>query len=338
MKAIVLDEYGSPDVLELREIDKPVVGDDEVLVRVHADCLHPDVRHMMRGMPYFLRIIGAGLRMPSNRVPGTDLAGSVEAVGRNVTQFRPGDDVFGENVSGHQWHNGGAFAEYVSAPEDTLALKPARLMFEQAAAVPTSGFIALQGVRDQGHVQPEQKVLINGAGGGVGTFAVQLAKSCGADVTGVDRTEKLDMIRSIGAGHVIDYTQEDFTRGGERYDLIVDVPGNHSLGDLRRALTPEGTYILIGHEGFGASGGRWIGRGLSRVLKLRVYSPFVSQQMAPPVSSEIKRRPGCLEGAPRIRRDHTGHRQNVLYPLSEVREAIRYLEEGSARGKVVITM
>ncbi len=212
MKAIVLDEYGSPDVLELREIDKPVVGDDEVLVRVHADCLHPDVRHMMRGMPYFLRIIGAGLRMPSNRVPGTDLAGSVEAVGRNVTQFRPGDDVFGENVSGHQWHNGGAFAEYVSAPEDTLALKPARLMFDQAAAVPTSGFIALQGVRDQGHVQPEQKVLINGAGGGVGTFAVQLAKSCGADVTGVDRTEKLDMIRSIGAGHVIDYTQEDFTR------------------------------------------------------------------------------------------------------------------------------
>jgi NADPH:quinone reductase-like Zn-dependent oxidoreductase len=204
------------------------------------------------------------------------VAGHVESVGKNVTQFQPGDEVFGETSRQWQWHNGGAYAEYVSVPEDTLALKPAGITFEQAAAVPSSGFIALSGLRNQGQVQPGQKVLINGAGGGVGALAVQLAKAYGADVTGVDSTRKLDMVQSIGADQVIDYTQEDFTQSGERYDLILDVPGNHSLSECRRALTPEGTYVLIGHDHFGVSGGRWLG-SLPRFFKLVVMSPFVSQ-------------------------------------------------------------
>src|SRR5918999_2456505 len=200
MKAIVHHEYGSPDdVLELEDIEKPVVKDDEVLVRVHAASVHPDVWHVVKGLPYVLRLMGAGLLKPKNSVPGTDEAGYVEAVGKDVTLFRPGDEVFGESVRGHQWHNGGAYAEYASVPEDQLALKPANLTFEQAAAVPTSGIITLQGLREYGQVQPGQKVLVNGAGGGVGTIAVQLAKSYGAAVTGVDSTGKLDLLRSLGA-------------------------------------------------------------------------------------------------------------------------------------------
>jgi NADPH:quinone reductase-like Zn-dependent oxidoreductase len=223
----------------------------------------------------------------------------------------------------------------VSVREDALALKPANLKFEQAAAVPTSGVIAIQGIRDQGHVQRGQRVLINGAGGGVGTFAVQLAKSYGANVTGVDSGGKLDMIRSIGADHVIDYTKEDFTKSGERYDLILDVPGTHSSSDIRRALTAEGTYVLIGHDRFGDSGRRWIG-GIGQFLKLAVLSPFVSQRMAPRDSKETKDRLGLLRELIEARKiapvfDRT-------YSLSEVPEAIRYLAEGHARGKVVITM
>lgn len=251
MKAIVQERYGSPDVLELREIDEPAVKDDEVLVRVRATSLHPDVWHVLHGRPYVLRIMGAGLRRPKNPVPGTDLAGRVEAVGTAATRFRPGDEVFGESAKGHQWHNAGAYAEYAAVPEDVLEPKPANLTFEQAAAVPTSGSIAYQGVRLQGRVQAGQRVLINGAGGGVGSFAVQLAKAFGAEVTGVDRGRKLDVIRSIGADHVIDHTREDFTRTGERYDVIVDIPGNRTIADCRRALTPKGAYVLIGHEGFG---------------------------------------------------------------------------------------
>jgi NADPH:quinone reductase-like Zn-dependent oxidoreductase len=235
MKAIVQENYGSPDVLELKDIDMPMVNDDEVLVRVHAASVHPDVWHLVRGLPYVLRIMGAGLLKPKNPVPGTDMAGHVESVGKDVTRFRPGDEVFGESVRGHQWHNGGAYAEYVSVAEDQLALKPADITFEQAAAIPTSGLIALQGLRHQGQLQPGQKVLINGAGGGVGAIAVQLAKAYGAEVTGVDSTGKLDLLRSLGADQVIDYTQEDFTQGGERYDLIVDIPGNHSFSECRRA-------------------------------------------------------------------------------------------------------
>jgi NADPH:quinone reductase-like Zn-dependent oxidoreductase len=276
MKAIVQDAYGSPDdVLRLKDIDKPMVKDDKVLVRVHAASVHPDVWHVVRGLPYVLRLMGAGLLKPKNSVPGTDVAGHVESVGKNVTHFQAGDEVFGETIKGYQWTNGGAYAEYVSVPQYTLALKPDNITFEQAAAPPTSGLIALQNLNEE-RLQPGQRVLINGAGGGVGVLAVQIAKAYGAEVTGVDSTGKLEMVRSIGADHVIDYTTEEFTQSGERYDLIFDIPGNHPFSDCRRALTPEGTYVLIGHDHFGESGGRGLG-SLPRFLKLAVLSPFVGQ-------------------------------------------------------------
>ena len=277
--------------------------------------------------------MGAGVRKPKNRTPGTDLAGRVEAVGKNVTKFRSGDEVFGESVKGHQWHNGGAFAEYVSVPENTLALKPTNLTFEHAAAIPTSGLIALDNLR--GRVQPGNKVLINGAGGGVGTLAVQLAKSYGADVTAVDTAEKLDMLLSIGADRAIDYTREDFTEDGLLYDLMFDVVGNRSVSDCRGALTTEGTYVLIGHDRFGASGARWIG-SMSRFLRLLLLSPFVSQRMAPRVLKGTRDPLDVLgelleEGTIIPIIDKT-------YPLREVPDAIRYLEEGRALGKIIITI
>src|SRR5215218_4945679 len=336
MKAIVQEKYGSPyDVLNLKDLDKPTVKEEEVLVRVHSASVHPDVWHLVRGLPHVLRLMGAGLLKPKHPVPGTDMAGHVESVGKNVTQFQQGDEVFGESVRGHQWHNGGAYAEYVSVPEDQLALKPAGITFEQAAAVPTSGLIALQGLREHGQLQPGQKVLINGAGGGVGAIAVQLAKAYGAEVTGVDSTRKLDMVRSLGADQVIDYTQEDFTQSGERYDLILDVPGNHSLSECRRALTPEGTYVLIGHDHFGVSGGWWLG-SLPRFFKLVVMSPFVSQ--LPDLNFSMPSKKDSMA----VLREfiEAGKITPVIdrtYPLSEVPEAIRYLEEGHVQGKVVIT-
>ena len=275
MRAVVQDSYGSADLLQVRDVDTPVVGDDEVLVRVRAASVHPDVWHSVSGRPYVLRLMGSGLRRPKNHVPGTDVAGQVEAVGRYVTRFQPEDEVFGETLTGYQWRNGGAYAEYVSVPQDALALKPGNITFEQAAAVPTSGLIALHNLR-QGRLQPGQRVLVNGAGGGVGAFAVQLAKAQGATVTGVDATGKLDMIRSLGADHVIDYTQQDFTRGDQSYHLIFDVPGNRPFRECRRALTPGGSYVLIGHDGFGDAAGRWLG-SLPRVLGLVAMSPFISQ-------------------------------------------------------------
>ena len=333
MKAIVQDRYGSPDdVLELKHVDKPVVKDDEVLVRVHAASVHADVRHAVRGQPYILRILGSGLLKPKNRIPGMDVAGTVEAVGRNARQFRPGDEVFGETLRAHQWHNAGAFAEYVAVPEDVLVTKPANLTFEQAAAVPTSAFIALQAVRNQGQVQPGQKVLINGAGGSVGTFAVQLAKAYGADVTGVDSTRKLDMLRSIGADQVIDYTREDFTRRDVRYDVIIDIASNHSLSDCRRALTPEGTYVIAGDV---ASSGPWFG-GFGSLLKVLAVSPFVSQRMVQFVSMD--KREALLVLKELIEAGKVSPVIDRTYPLSEVPEAIRYWEEGHARGKIVITV
>jgi NADPH:quinone reductase-like Zn-dependent oxidoreductase len=272
MKAIVQDMYGSPDdVLQLREIAKPVVGNDEVLVRVLAASVHPDVWHVVTGRPYVLRL-GAGLRKPKNPVPGIDLAGQVESVGKNVTRFVPGDEVFGESHRGTQWQNGGAFAEYASVPQDTLALKPKGITFEQAAAVSTSGSIALLNLRGR-KIQPGQSVLINGAGGGVGSIAVQLAKAYGARVTGVDSAEKLEMVRSLGADHVIDYTQEDFTKRGERYDLIFDVASNLSFSDCKALLTPTGTYVRIGHDHFGAVGSGTLG-SLPSFFKLLAQAPF----------------------------------------------------------------
>ncbi|MDH2426900.1 NAD(P)-dependent alcohol dehydrogenase [Sphaerisporangium sp. TRM90804] len=334
MKAVVHDSYGSPDVLRLREIDIPAVGDDEVLVRVRAASVHPDVWHVVSGRPYVLRLMGAGLRRPRNPVPGTDVAGHVESVGKSVTRFKPGDEVFGETLRGNQWRNGGAFAEYVCAPQDGLALKPAGVTFEQAAAVPTSALIALQHLPAK-RLRPGGRVLVNGAGGGVGSFAVQIAKAYGATVIGVDHGAKLDMVRSLGADRVIDYTQEDFTRAGERYDLIFDVPGNHSFADCRRVLTPEGTYVLIGHDHFGGVGGRWLG-SLPHFSKLMALSLFRAQLPKP--SSPPSREESMAVLAELL---ETGKLTPIVgrtYPLSEVPEAIRHLVEGEAQGKIVITV
>jgi NADPH:quinone reductase-like Zn-dependent oxidoreductase len=335
MKAIVQRGYGSADVLELREIEEPVAADDEVLVRVRASSVHPDVWHAMKGVPYVLRIMGSGLRRPKNPVPGIDLAGVVESVGTNVTRFHPGDEVFGQSVGANLWGNGGTYAEFAAVPETRLQPKPANLTFELAASVLTSGPIAVQGIRDQGRVQPGQKVLINGAGGGVGTIAVQLAKAYGADVTAVDSAGKLDMLRSIGADKVLDYAQEDFTRSGERYDLILDIAGNHPWSDLRRALTPEGTYVLIGHDQYGGSGHRWFG-SLGRFFKLMVISPFVSHLQPFRGTKDPGDRLVVLKEL--IEAGKITPVIDRTFPLSEVPQAIRYLEAGQTRGKVVITV
>ena len=336
MKAIIQEKYGLPDdVLQLREIAKPVAGDDEVLVRVRAASVHPDVWHVVTGRPYVLRLMGAGLLKPKNPVPGTDVAGHVESVGKNVTQFRPGDEVFGETLKGSQWANGGAFAEYVSVPQDALALKPKGISFEQAAAVPTSGLIALHNLQHPRKIQPGQSVLINGAGGGVGSIAVQLAKAYGARVTGVDSTKKLEMVRALGADQVIDYTKEDFTQLGERYDLIFDVASNLSLTDCKRALTPKGIYVLIGHDHYGDAGGRVFG-SLPRFFKLFALSPFVSQ--LPEMSFSV---PSRKDTMPVLKEFLEAGKLTPIvdrvYPLSQVTEAIRYLQEGDARGKIIIT-
>src|SRR5215204_7143065 len=273
MKAIVQDVYGSADVLELRDIDKPEIADDEVLVRVHAAGVGRDVWHVMRGLPYPIRLAGYGLRAPKNPVIGSDVAGVVEAVGKNVSKFEPGDEVFGIGK--------GSYAEYARAPEDKLAPKPANLAFEQAAVLAIMGSTALQGLRDQGKVEPGQEVLIIGASGGVGTYAVQIAKAFGAQVTGVCSTKKVEMVRSIGADHVIDYRREDFADGEQRYDVILDIGGNSSLARLRRALSPRGILVIVGGEG----GGRWLG-GTDRQLRAMMLSPFVGQKLGTFVNKE----------------------------------------------------
>jgi NADPH:quinone reductase-like Zn-dependent oxidoreductase len=337
MKAIVQEGYGSPDeVLHLREVDTPVPKDDEVLVRVRAASVHPDVWHMVRGRPYVLRIMGAGLSGPRNPIPGTDLAGHVESVGVAVTRFRPGDEVFGESVRGFQWHNGGAYAEYVAVHEESLASKPANVSFEQAAAVPTSALVVLQNLRGPAKVRAGQRVLINGAAGGVGAFAVQLAKTEGAEVTGVDSTDKLDLLKSIGTDLVMDFTRQDFTAEGQRYDLILDIPGNHPFSKVRRALTPDGVYVLIGHDGYGASAGRWLG-SLRRFLKLIVISPFVKQ--LPPLDfSSPNKREAMAQVRELLEAGKVTPVVDRTFPLDEVPQAIEYLEGGRARGKIVINV
>jgi NADPH:quinone reductase-like Zn-dependent oxidoreductase len=322
LKAITYHRYGSPEVLELEEVDDPVVKDDEVLVRVRAASVNPRDWHFLRGLPSIMRPVG--LRIPKDGAFGSDVAGQVEAVGKAVTRFRPGDEVFAFVLAG-------AFAEYVAVPEDVLGPKPANLTFEQAAAVPLAALTALQGLRDHGRIQPGQKVLIIGASGGVGTFAVQIAKSLGADVTGVCSTRNLDLVRSIGADQVIDYTREDFTRSGQKYDLILQLAGTRSPSDCRRALTSGGTLLLSSGE----SDGRWIGP-LDRILKALVLSPFVSQRLAP---FEAKRSGEDLQTLKKL--IEAGKVTPVIdrtYPLIETPEAIRYLEEGHARGKVVVTV
>jgi NADPH:quinone reductase-like Zn-dependent oxidoreductase len=323
MKAIVQETYGSADVLELREIDKPVVGDGDVLVRVHAAGVDQGVWHVMAGVPYPIRLAGYGLRSPKNPVPGMDVSGIVEAVGQEVTRFQPGDEVFGIGR--------GTFAEYARAPESKLAPKPANLTFEQAAAVAISGVTALQALRDHGKVRAGQKVLIIGASGGVGTYAVQLAKVFGTEVTAVCSTTKVDMVRSLGADHVIDYTHDDFAHGGQRYDVILDIGGNSSLSRLRRVLTPKGTLVIVGGE----AGGRWLG-GNDRQIRAILLSPFVGQKLGTFVSREkhedmivLKELIEAAKVTPVIDRTYT---------LTEVADAIRYMRQGQARGKVVITV
>jgi NADPH:quinone reductase-like Zn-dependent oxidoreductase len=323
MRAIVQETYGSADVLELRDIDKPEIADDEVLVRVRAAGVDRGVWHVMTGLPYPIRLAGYGLRAPKSPVPGADVAGVVEAVGNDVTRFQPGDEVFGIGK--------GSYAEYARAREDKLAPKPANLTFEQAAAVAISGLTALQGLRDHGRVEPGQKALIIGASGGVGTYAVQLAKVFGAEVTAVCSTTKVDMVRSLGADHVIDYTHDDFADGEQRYDVILDIGGNSTLSRLRRALTLEGTLVIVGGE----TDGRWLG-GTDRQLRALVLSRFVGQKLGTFVSREnhedlivLKELIESGKVAPVIDR---------TYQLSEAPEAIRYLKQGHARGKVVITV
>ena len=324
MRAIVQDRYGpeSADVLRLAEIDRPTISDDEVLVRVHAAGVDRGTWHIMAGLPYPIRLAGYGLRAPKDRVRGREVAGHVEAVGKAVTTLHVGDEVFGIAE--------GSFAEYAPARADKLARKPANLTFEQAAAAPISALTALQGIRDRGHVKPGQQVLIIGASGGVGTFAVQIAKSFGATVTGVCSRRNVDLVRSVGADEVIDYTQEDFTHGGQRYDVMLDLVGSRSLSDCRRALTPRGTYVLVGV----ADMDRWF--GVARQIKVLSLSPLVRQRMRVFIVRHnqedlavLKQLVEAGKVAPVIDR---------RYQLSEVPEALRYQGEGHARGKLVIAV
>jgi NADPH:quinone reductase-like Zn-dependent oxidoreductase len=323
MKAIIQENYGSAEVLELRDVEKPRPGDDELLLRVHAAGLDPGVWHLMTGLPYLVRLMGFGLRKPKIRIRGMDVAGTVEVAGRNVTQLKEGDQVYGTCD--------GSFAEYVCAKAERLAPKPANLSFEQAAAVPVSGMTALHGLRDAGKLQPEQKVLIIGAAGGVGTYAVQLAKAFGGVVTGVCSTSKAELVRAIGADEVIDYTLEDFTEGTRRFDLILDTAGRRPLSHLRRALAPQGTLVIVGGEG----GDRWLG-GFQRQIFAPVSALFTEQKLMGLISKERQQDLLTLKGL-----IEAGKLKPVIdrtFPLSEAREAIRYLEQGHARGKVVLTV
>jgi NADPH:quinone reductase-like Zn-dependent oxidoreductase len=324
MKAIVCSDYGSPDVLRYEEIEKPIARDNEILIKVRAASVNPLDQTMLTGTPYIARMMG-GLRKPKDTRLGVDVAGQVEAVGKNVTHFKPGDAVFGMCR--------GSFAEYACTSESqsamaALAIRPDNVTFEQAAAVPVAALTALQGLRDKGKIRPGCKVLINGAAGGVGTFAVQIAKSFGADVTGVCSTRNVNMVRALGADRVIDYTKEDFTKSAQRYDLLLDCVGNHSLFAGRRVLNPEGKCIVVGGRH-----GRWF-RPLDRLLKALVLSWFMRQVvpfMAKASSEDLATLGDLMKTgkiAPAI---------DKCYLLNEVPEAIRHLEEGHARGKIVIT-
>ena len=324
MKAIAQDRYGSADVLEFRDIEEPVAGENDVLVRVHAAGAGPDVWHIMTGMPYMARPM-IGLRRPKIAVRGWDVAGTVEAVGASVTAFRPGDEVMGAAEAG-------SFAELAIARPEDLVPKPANLTFEQAAAIPISGTTALRAVRDVGNVQPGQNVLVIGAAGGVGSLAVQIAKAFGAKVTGVGSTSKVDLIRSIGADEVIDYTREDFADGARRWDVIIDTAGRRPLSQLRRALTSKGTLVIVGGDG----GGRWTGGFFRGVLRAPLVSLFVGQRLRG-LASKVKQEDLVAlkelidEGKVTPAIDRT-------YPLIEAPDAIRHLEEGHAAGKIVITI
>ena len=322
MKAVVYHKYGSPDVLELQEVEKPAVNDDEVLVKIQASTANPADWHMLRGEPFLARL-NAGLFKPKNTILGIDIAGRVEAAGKNVTEFKQGDEVFGDCG----W--GGGFAEYVCVSEKSLALKPSNITFEEAAAAPVAAMTALQGLRDNGRIQSGQQVLINGASGGVGTFAVQIAKSFGAEVTGVCSTRNLEMVRSIGADKTIDYTKEDFTGQGRNYDLIYDAVGNRSVFDYKRALRPHGTCVITGFT------------TLSRLFQHMILGPLTSMAGNKKICVQPEAKPNQEDLLCVKELLETGKVKPVIdrrYPLSEAAEAIRYLERGHARGKVVITV
>jgi len=320
MKAIVYEKYGPPDVLQLREVEKPIPKEDEVLVEVHAASVNYIDWQVLTGESYFLRLTTGGLRKPKHKILGDDVAGRVEAVGGNVKGFQPGDEVFGIS-------NFNAFAEYACVLENRIVLKPAGMTFEQAAAVPEAGITALQGLRDHGQIQSGQKVLINGASGGVGMYAVQIAKSFGAEVTGVCSTRKLEMVRSIGADQVIDYTQEDFTQNGQRYDLIFAVGGNRSIFDYKRALNPEGIYVCAGGS-------------MAQYFQASLLGPFISMLGSEKLGSMFSN-PKQKDYKFLIELFEAGKVVPVIdkhYPLAEVPEALQYYGEGHAHGKVVITM
>ncbi len=323
MKAIVNTQYGSPDVLQFKEVDKPAPKDDEVLIKIHAASVNAADWHLLRGDPFLVRLVVGGLLKPKLKILGAAVAGHVEAVGNNVTQFQPGDEVFGD-LSGCGW---GGFAEYVCAHEDAVVLKPANVTFEEAAAVPVAAVTALQGLRDKGQIQPGQKVLINGAAGGVGTFAVQIAKALGAKVTGVCSTRHVDMVRSIGADEVIDYTQEDFTQNGQQYDVILAANGYHPISAYKRALGPGGRYVMTGGS-------------MAQMYQAILLGPLMSMTgskkmgnlMAKPNKGDLNFVKELLEAGkvvPVIEK---------RYQLYEVAEAIRYVEAGHAKGKIVIIM
>lgn len=336
MRAVVQEKYGSPDDLKLRDVEIPSVGDGDVLVRVRAASIHPDVWHVVTGRPYILRFIWAGITKPKNPIPGTDMAGVVESVGKNVSAFRPGDEVFGETGPPNQWTNGGAYAEYVSVKPDWLALKPENVTFEQAAAVPTSGFIVLMNFREVSQLRPGQQVLVNGAGGGVGTIAVQLAKAYRAHVTAVDTAGKLEMLRTLGADRVIDYEREDFTTLGDRYHVIVDIPGDRPFSRFKPVLEPNGRYVPIGHDHFGAAGRRVFGL-IPHFFRLIFLARFVKQLRGPGIP--FPTRPEAMaQLAEHLAAGRLTPVVDRTFPLNEVPEALRYLQSGDVKGKIVITV
>lgn len=324
MKAVVYTQYGSPDVLQLEEVEKPASADNEVLVKVHAVALNYADWGLLTGKPFMVRLMAGGVLKPKNKILGADIAGRVEAVGKNASHFQPGDEVFGD-ISGGGW---GGFAEYVSVPENVLVRKPANVTFEEAAAVPLAAVTALQGIRDKGQIQPGQKVLINGASGGVGSFAVQIAKSFGTEVTAVCSTGKMEMVRSIGADHIIDYTKEDFTQNGRHYDLIIGANGYHPLSDYKRALAPGGTYVCTGGT-------------LAQVFQAMLLGPLMSVSGDKKLGSMGVAKPNQKDLAFLKTFLEAGKIVPVIdkcYPLRETAAAFRYLGEGHARGKVVVTL
>lgn len=337
MKAILQHAYGEPaHVLALGEIAKPIPAQGEVLVQIHAASVHADVWHVVKGWPWVLRLMGGGFSRPKNPIPGTDMAGTVAALGEGVTHFQVGDAVFGECAKGFQWANGGAYAEYVAVAQDALALKPDNITFEQASSVPTPGLIAWHNLMGHRPLYAGQHVLINGAAGGVGAIALQLAKAHGATVTGVDHTSKLATLRALGADHVLDYTRDDPTQGTARYDLILDIASNLNLDDCARVFKPAGVYVLIGHDHYGASGAKFLGSGIPRFLKLAWRTAFnphlIKPNMKPPNKGT-----GMALFAELLAKGHITPMVDRVFPLAQAADALAYLQTGKALGRIVLT-